>query len=753
MFWIAFLVSSAIVGWWHWRLAKIHPNSPTLPMRLARHRFPFLLFLVVCLILYGGLGAVFGIPKLFRDDHEIYQYGLFTLQKLPALTPLFNSPLVLSLAAATIMLAIIWTFIRLTEIAGTEPQAVPDERSHRRFFNTHGMPFVLFLVVAVAFPQDHGLAHGWQEILLALLGGGAGYLLAMALISSGHRLAPRLNRWRWVRRLVGWVACHTRYGKPATRDLTAADCDVHGAFLMFTLVQLLLLGFVTVSRIIIPSVAILMLIGWVTLFYFIFMWLRPVPRWAALMLLIVAILFGNSRLYKYSFPGFETADGESAYAADRRIKLEVAALESTADELVDPLAALNAWRANAVRGAHQERPKLVVITTEGGAYRSAFWTAVVLDELETLSREDGALRGLTSGIRLITGASGGMVGAAYYVALRSNDTDVKPPSVVATLREDIRLSRSEGIHPTRFPISGDTLSPVVQQMVQRDIFSTFWPGPVSMDRGRVLESHWRTLNVSFAALAAGERAGWRPSILLTPMLVETGQQLAITNMNMARLDGAVYDEVEEFFAIFGAWHETFTLATAVRMNASFPYVSPAVSLPTEPARRVLDAGHFDNYGVYSATAWLGQQEIASWVDNNTSGVIVVQIRAFPPRDLKDSWYGRAFQWVTSPLQANVAARTSTNLFRNDEALRRLQQVLPNVPVDTLVFANNADPAAVAMSWYITEGEVAETRKQFESARNRAALTCLKELWTNHRNPRAAQCNARNQVGTRDARPY
>ncbi len=118
----------------------------------------------------------------------------------------------------------------------------------------------------------------------------------------------------------------------------------------------------------------------------------------------------------------------------------------------------------------------------------------------------------------------------------------------------------------------------------------------------MLESHWRTLNLSFAALAEGERAGWRPSLLLTPTLVETGQQLAITNMNLLRLDARYYGELEEFFALFGGWHESFRLATAVRMNASFPYVSPAVSLPGEPARRVVDAGYFDNYGVYIATA-------------------------------------------------------------------------------------------------------------------------------------------------------
>ncbi|HKO90053.1 MAG TPA: hypothetical protein VJU61_02810, partial [Polyangiaceae bacterium] len=44
---------------------------------------------------------------------------------------------------------------------------------------------------------------------------------------------------------------------------------------------------------------------------------------------------------------------------------------------------------------------------------------------------------------------------------------------------------------------------------------------------------------------------------------------------------------------FGA----FPVRTAARLSAAFPYVSPAAVLPTQPRRRVVDAGYYDNYGV------------------------------------------------------------------------------------------------------------------------------------------------------------
>ncbi len=64
------------------------------------------------------------------------------------------------------------------------------------------------------------------------------------------------------------------------------------------------------------------------------------------------------------------------------------------------------------------------------------------------------------------------------------------------------------------------------------------------------------------------------------------------------------------------------------MNASFPYVTPAVSLPTTEPRRVVDAGYYDNYGVNIASSWLSQDVVQKWVKEQTSGVIVIQIRAF-----------------------------------------------------------------------------------------------------------------------------
>ena len=80
----------------------------------------------------------------------------------------------------------------------------------------------------------------------------------------------------------------------------------------------------------------------------------------------------------------------------------------------------------------------------------------------------------------------------------------------------------------------------------------------------------------------------------------------------------------ELFRLFPAARGLLPVSTAVRMNASFPYVSPAVELPTDPVRRVVDAGYYDNFGISLAARWIFYYR--DWLLRNTGGVVIVQIR-------------------------------------------------------------------------------------------------------------------------------
>ena len=78
--------------------------------------------------------------------------------------------------------------------------------------------------------------------------------------------------------------------------------------------------------------------------------------------------------------------------------------------LIDDRAALAAWHAAQGGGRPGGKPRLAVVAVSGGGIAAAVWTARSLKALE------GKCDRFPAAVRVVTGASGGMLGAAAYVA-------------------------------------------------------------------------------------------------------------------------------------------------------------------------------------------------------------------------------------------------------------------------------------------------------------------------------------------------
>src|SRR5262245_31884196 len=98
------------------------------------------------------------------------------------------------------------------------------------------------------------------------------------------------------------------------------------------------------------------------------------------------------------------------------------------------------------------KPKIVIVATSGGGIRAAVWTAVVLEGLEQ------EIPHLRNHMRLLTGASGGMVAAGLYAA----DFENVP---VGQRRVDTEC----GLRPFfSYGLAQDSLSNTVQTMLLWD---------------------------------------------------------------------------------------------------------------------------------------------------------------------------------------------------------------------------------------------------------------------------------------------
>ena len=161
-----------------------------------------------------------------------------------------------------------------------------------------------------------------------------------------------------------------------------------------------------------PGLAICMLLAFGVLFVSFLWWLSTTGQVLLLLVPVPSVLvWANGDYYKYRFPGMSTY-------YEKACRVKVSDLQTifrhTAKEieLLDNLQVLDRWRAQ----TGHEQPPLILVATTGGAYRASFWTTVVLEELHQRLRPD-----FYRYIRLFTGASGGMVGAGYFVAAMKED--------------------------------------------------------------------------------------------------------------------------------------------------------------------------------------------------------------------------------------------------------------------------------------------------------------------------------------------
>lgn len=314
------------------------------------------------------------------------------------------------------------------------------------------------------------------------------------------------------------------------------------------------------------------------------------------------------------------------------------------------LGILNKWKAK----QKTDKPVLYIINTSGGGARSAVFTMNTLQRLDSLF--GGELMNQTV---LINGASGGMLGAAYFRELYYEKVR----------GANINLQDKQYVEN----ISKDLLSPLFASFVTRDMI-----GPVqkfeaggfryAKDRGYAFEqklnenTHYalaKTLNEYLLP----ESEATIPTMFFNSVINRDGRKM-IMSTHPARylmrpqsdtnnISGVDADAVDfnSFFSKQGSMN--VNILSALRMNATFPYVLPSVWLPTNPIIDVMDAGLRDNFGQESSLRFI--EVFKDWLRENTSKVVLLQIRDRSLGDWDKTAEGDLINSLTQPfliLQSN-----------------------------------------------------------------------------------------------------
>lgn len=302
------------------------------------------------------------------------------------------------------------------------------------------------------------------------------------------------------------------------------------------------------------------------------------------------------------------------------IDLQASEANITADKK-RMITVLNHWKQKQT----SQKPVLYIINTSGGGTRSAAFTMNALQKLDSLF--NGKLMQQTF---LINGASGGLLGAAYYRELYYQKL----------MGKKINLQDKKYLDN----ISKDLLSPLFSSFVSRDII-----GPVqkfeingyayTKDRGYAFEQKLNentegVLDKPVSAYDSLESQAVIPTLFFNSVISRDGRKMVISTKPVRFLMKASVDSLKatladpdmiDFNSLFNKQDANgIRVLSALRMNATFPYVLPNVWLPTNPVIDVMDAGLRDNFGQESALRFVAV--FKDWLQENTSKVVLVQIR-------------------------------------------------------------------------------------------------------------------------------
>ena len=678
----------------------------------------FLLFPVVAgtfVIIAGGLGTEFGLPNLFRDLPGEFD-------RPPGLYTLFRSVSCQTQVFATALMGLIWTVFLLIN------QYENDKDAER--------------------PIDSVVSVLWPGVVVL---SGVQLLAAQMSLSTG---LPAATLQTFLNGLCGSLIGLIVVGLAVKASMLLADRVRYSHLFLICSISAAILSISASFSWLMPGSAIFIAQAWFILAYVCLARTPPVWRFPLMLGALALLLIGHLPTQKLFLPGLE--------GAANPVRINRDALSASPSQLLSPVAVLEKWRARVGQRNGAAKPKFVVVAASGGAYRATYWTAKVLDHLT--AQEDKGLPGITDSIRLFTGASGGMVGAAYFVATRSDTA--RNPGVEAIIDGDLSSQAPEGSFNGTFRNARrDSLATVVVTAIQCDFWSLFWPFSLHFypctrdgkavgvgaryDRGIALERQWRRIDDdtygTFASLGAAEAEGLRPSIILSPVLVPSGRPLLISNLDLSELSAATPDSVE-LFRHMPDTRRTLRLSTAVRMNATFPYISPAGQIPVPTLdhqvrrERVVDAGYRDNDGIAVATAFLTSKSVKQWLDENTSGVVLIQINAFASLQTPSCarspiastapgsafpWLASALTWLTTPLEGIVASRVATGSFANRQQIKLLETIFPNNVFTHIEFSDSRDGG---FNWFQPQSDILRMGEELTSAHNSECLDKLKSAW-------------------------
>ncbi|MDH5598095.1 MAG: patatin-like phospholipase family protein, partial [Cyclobacteriaceae bacterium] len=396
--------------------------------------------------------------------------------------------------------------------------------------------------------------------------------------------------------------------------------------------------------------------------------------------------------------------------------------EHVKEDILQTIKILDNWKNKFQSG---EKPKIVFVSASGGGQRAALWT------INALQKIDSATQGnFMESTILITGASGGLIGASYYRDLlllhkENKELNLKNPQYLDN-------------------IAKDNLNPIIFNLLVNDFFMGFqkfeYQGKFyTKDRGYAFEQQLNkntegVMDRAISAYRIPEIENKIPMMILAPTIMNDGRKLYISPQHISYMNSSFMSEqiikTEEvkgieflsYFKDHGA--EDLRMLSALRMSATFPYITPNITLPSNPRMEIMDAGVTDNFGISDGVKFL--HTFREWIEDNTSGVIFVSIRdSQKNQPVEPEKRESMFQKMFSPLNGLYSNFERIQDINNDTKLEMAQTWFKKPIYRITMEYNSANNQVIkdraSLNWRLTTREKKSIISNIYSSKNQIEI--------------------------------
>jgi hypothetical protein len=396
-------------------------------------------------------------------------------------------------------------------------------------------------------------------------------------------------------------------------------------------------------------------------------WRIPVVVSAILLLTLVFSLVGSTRPFR-SFDKISTGLDPNLLIGSQGEDLQWKAIQKRMEQV-------------GRKGPSGKGKTLVIVTCPGGGIHAAAWSACVLDKL------CDEYEGFEDSLCIISGVSGGSVGALMFVGSRYENQLLGRrlvKSVVPSNQDIVSMLRAES--PALELATRSSLEAISFGATVDDLYGML--GMPTTDRGERLERHFsgrlseELRKKTLSEWGATAIDGTVPIVVFNATDAVSGRRVLFDSIptptpvwEPTRSQKARPVNYRDLLASNQKEKDVLP-ATAARISATFPYVSPFtkpdISTPLGSRVALCDGGYVDNEGIVTAVTWIDHL-VRYWFTESANSertfdrILLLRIEPALSLDKDQSQESTDplsyVRWLIGPLEAMMNVRSTSQLER------------------------------------------------------------------------------------------